>query len=216
MKAVSTCHVVVFLLAPIVGNAALVTFDNVVDGQTSYAGDVNGDGMPDVVFSTTDPAGFRRFGPGANQRFINEPGLEGSASLAPDLRVDFPEGALGAIGFGFAVNSFQQPVPDALDVSLFNAGGQPIASATADALIFDIPGSPGVTSDFAENAVNLAFSGVAAFGLFDFHDSRYIIDNFQFTPGPPPPPGQVSEPGSLAAAGAVFLVLLALLRQPGA
>ena len=213
MKAVSTCHLVVLLLAPLAGNAALVTFDNVVDGQTSYAVDVNGDGTPDVVFSTTDPAGFRAAGPGTNQRFINEPGLEGSASQSPAMRVDFPRGAIAAVAFGFAVDSFRQPVPNALDFTLFDARGQPIASTTANAEIFDIPGAPGVTSDFAENAVNLAFSGVASFGLFDFNASRFIIDNFQFTPAPPGPPGQLPEPGSLASAAAVFLVLLALLRR---
>jgi hypothetical protein len=31
-----------------------------------------------------------------------EPGLEGTTGLAPDLRVDFPLGAVGSLGFGFA------------------------------------------------------------------------------------------------------------------
>jgi len=36
----------------------------------------------------------------ANQQFIDEPGLEGTSDLDPDLRADFLNGATGSLAFG--------------------------------------------------------------------------------------------------------------------
>ena len=85
--------------------AALITFDTVVTGQTSFGFDGDGDGINDVIFSTTNPAGFNITGPGPNMTFIHEPGLEGTSLLNPDLTVNFLRGATGPLAFGFALNS---------------------------------------------------------------------------------------------------------------
>ncbi|MBA2624599.1 MAG: hypothetical protein H0U89_03195 [Acidimicrobiia bacterium] len=81
-----------------------ITFNQVITGARTFSFDGDGDGLPDVIFSTTDPAGFNTTGPGSNQMFINEPGLEGTALLNPDLRVDFLVGAEDSLQFGFALN----------------------------------------------------------------------------------------------------------------
>lgn len=86
-------------------HAALLTFDDLIIGATTYSFDGDGDGMNDVIFSTTDPYGFNTVGPGQNMTYIQEPGLEGTSLLNPDLRVDFLVGAIGSLKFGFALDS---------------------------------------------------------------------------------------------------------------
>lgn len=109
MKILTLEHLALFfLLGMLAPNAfgALLTFDEVVAGATTFAFD--GDGVDDVIFTTTDPSVFNTAGPGANMTYIDEPGLEGTSLLNPDLRVDFQVGAVDSLTFGFALNSFTE------------------------------------------------------------------------------------------------------------
>jgi hypothetical protein len=161
--------------------AAIITFDTVIAGQTTFGFDGDGDMVDDVIFSTSDPSGFNVVGPGTNQNFIQEPGLEGTSLLDPDLRVDFVNGASGSISFGFALNSVEESLAT-MSFSLFDAADNLLASTS-------VPGLFTITingiSDFPEGEVQVAFAGIAAYGLFDFESEfgRYIIDNFEGTFG---------------------------------
>ena len=154
--------------------ATIITFDDAISGATTFNFDADNDGLDDVTFSTTDPAGFNTAGPGPNQQFINEPGLEGTTLLNPDLRVDFLVGAEGSLKFGFAINQGDD-LAGAIVFSVFDAGNNLLASATGDA----VKG----TSSFPEGLLTVTFAGTAAYATFDFNNSiagqRYIIDNFE-------------------------------------
>ena len=152
-------------------NAAIVTFDTLVTGATSFGYDGDGDGINDVIFSTTDASGFNTVGPGTNMSYIGQPGLEGTTALSPDLRVDFGNGAGGTLGFGFATTSQMS-----VTFSVFNSSNAIIASGTfADAFTATASGQ----SSFPEALVSLNFAGIASYATFDFLSSgRYIIDNF--------------------------------------
>jgi hypothetical protein len=174
--------------------AALITFDELVAGATSFGYDGDGDGVSDVVFSTTDPLGFNTAGPGSLMSYINEPGIEGTTQISPDLRVDFLVGAFNAVSFGFAVNS-DVALANALTFSLFDAADNLLASVTADA-DFNL-------GSFPEALVSVAFAGRAAYGTFDFDTAptRYIIDNFEGTFGTTEVE-TVPEPSTLMLIGA--------------
>ncbi|MGP1345915.1 MAG: MYXO-CTERM sorting domain-containing protein [Phycisphaerales bacterium] len=177
------------------GDIETITFDDVIVGETMYA-------FGDVVFSTDDPFGFNTVGPGPNQLYIDEPGLEGTSLLPVDLRVDFEVGAIDFIRFGFALNSFDesQPLGD-VTFTLFDADDIEIASQTVAGAFFDLGG--GMFSSFPEGEVFLPFAGTAAYATFDFESQlgRYIIDNFQGNFGEIPAPGT----GALLAAGLLLL-----------
>ncbi|NNL67553.1 MAG: PEP-CTERM sorting domain-containing protein [Myxococcales bacterium] len=170
------------LLAPSRAQAAVITFDAVVAGSTSFGFDGDGDAVDDVVFSTTDPGGFNTFGPGTNQNFIDEPGIEGTSLLDPDLRVDFLNGASGSIGFGFALLSEIAGPGTFASIELFDADDDPLGEEGQEGTFTFTPGG---LSDFPEGRIELPFSGVAAYGLFDFgsEGGRYIIDDFEGTFG---------------------------------
>jgi hypothetical protein len=154
-------------------SAVTITFDDLVTGATSYAYDADGDTIADAIFSTLDPFGFNTVGPGTNQLYIQQPGIEGTQLLPVDLRVDFTIGAINSLGFGFAINA-QGEQPGAVLFSVYGANNALLGSVLADA-------SQG-SSNFPEGLVSLAFSGTAAYATFDFLEasgsSRYIIDNF--------------------------------------
>jgi len=178
-----------------------ITFDDAIGGATSHFFDGNHVGTPEVVFSTTDPFGFFTSGPGPDQLFVNEPGLEGTTDLTPDLRVDFLQGAIGSIGFGFAtinpltgvVQVFDQThaqiASQAFAGDFFDlATGLPTDEPTFDGGLGDVflP-SEGSVSLFPEGRVDLPFAGTAAYVMIDFDElnsefggGRYIIDNFTF------------------------------------
>lgn len=156
--------------------AALLTFDDAITGSTSYAFDGDGDSVADVLFTTTDPLGFNTIGPGPNQLYIDEPGLEGTTLLNPDLRVNFLNGAVGSLSFGFAVSTTID-LPVALNFSVFNAANVLIASNAF--------GATRGTSNFSEAFATTSFAGTAAYATFDFtaDPGRYILDNFSGTFG---------------------------------
>jgi hypothetical protein len=185
--------------------AALITFDELVAGATSFGYDGDGDGVNDVVFSTTDPSGFNTAGPGSLMSYINEPGIEGTTLISPDLRVDFLVGAVNAVSFGFAVNT-EVALANALTFSLFDAADNLIESVTADA-DFNL-------GSFPEALVSVAFAGTAAYGTFDFNTTanRYIIDNFEGTFGTTEME-TVPEPSTLVLIGAGLARLFVRRRR---
>ncbi|MDX2229889.1 MAG: PEP-CTERM sorting domain-containing protein [Leptolyngbyaceae cyanobacterium bins.349] len=158
--------------------AAVVNFSQVVEGATSFGFDGDGDGINDVVFTTTDPFGFGTTGPGFNQVYVNEPGLEGTSLLNPDLRVDFLKGAAALIRFGFALNSLVEGPNTFTDFRVFDASGNLLGAVQKAGLYESI-------SSYPEGQIELSFAGIAAYGLFNFSsdDGRYIIDNFEGTFG---------------------------------
>ena len=174
--------------------AATITFDTVITGATSFT-------FGDVVFSTTDPGGFNTVGPGPNMTYIDEPGLEGTSLLNPDLRVDFLVGATDYITFGFSLNSSIELPAFTASFTLYDAFDNPIASDTEVGL-FTFPDTI-TPSNFPEGQINIAFAGTAAYGLFDFSSEfgRYIIDDFEGNFG------QIPEPstGLLLATGLLGL-----------
>lgn len=185
-------------IAPTAG-AALITFDDLVGGATSYGYDGDGDGIADAVFSTTDLSGFNTSGPGTNMLYIQQPGIEGTTLLNPDLRVDFLNGAIGSLGFGFAMNAGVGGAPTSVTFSIYDASNVLLASSTVDA-DYTITAPPDGLSNFPEGLVSLAFAGTASYATLDFdptNASRYIIDNFTGTFGSTE---RVPEPGSLALA----------------
>ncbi|MEH1815239.1 MAG: PEP-CTERM sorting domain-containing protein [Nostoc sp.] len=159
-----------FIIQP--AKASLITFDNLASGQTSFGFDGDGDKIDDVIFTTTNPLGFNISGPGLNQVFINEPGLEGTSLLNPDLKVNFLKGAKDFLSFGFALDSFEDSNTFAA-FNLFDSNGNSLASTQELGVLG--------TSDFPEGKIQLNFSGVAAYGTLNFSSDfgRYIIDNFE-------------------------------------
>jgi hypothetical protein len=186
------------VVATLPAQAALITFDDAIGGVTSYGFDGDGDLIDDVIFSTSDPFGFNTTGPGPDQLFIEEPGLEGTAELDPDLRVDFLHGAVDFIAFGFATAGFSS---SSGSFELFDSLDNSLGSARILEEVFDIGGDR--FSGFPEGEINLSFGGVAAYGLFDFSQEhgRYIIDNFEGTYGSTEPTNPVPEPVTVVLFG---------------
>ena len=174
----------VFLIAYTDANAITLTFDDAISGATSYSFDQDSDGLADAVFSTTDPSGFNTVGPGTNMSYINEPGLEGTTTLSPDLRVDLPYGAVGNLGFGFALSSGSETPNLTVTFNIYDSSNNLLAQTTQLAA-FTQPVPP-TNSSYPEALVSLPFAGTASYATFDFNDtdaSRYIIDNFSGTFG---------------------------------
>jgi len=175
--------------------AVTLTFDEVIVGETTFEFDADADTLPDAIFSTTDPGGFNTVGPGANMSYIEEPGLEGTNELNPDLRVDFPNGAITSLGFGFAMSAGSESPNLTVTFRIYGSGDNLLASTT-ELAAYTEPVPP-AQSNFPEGQFTLPFAGTASYATFDFNNtdaSRYIIDNFTGTFGstedvtPPPPP----------------------------
>lgn len=177
-----------------------ITFDDAINGVPFYNFDTNDPDMAtDVVFTTTDPSGFNTSGPGPNQLFVDEPGLEGTTGLNVDLRVDFLQGAVGQISFGFATID-----TGSVTFTAYNAAGIPIGTQSTNSIFTTLPS--GSSSGFPENEVIVPLAGTAVYGEFNFElpsdgtggggigpgdgdggglielAGRYLLDNFSFTP----------------------------------
>jgi len=195
-------------------NAALLTFDGVITGSTSFAFDGDGDNVDDVIFTTTDPAGFNIIGPGPNMTNISEPGLEGSTLTDPDLRVDFLVGAAGSLSFGFALDDFAETVNTWASFEVYDINNNLLGSDFETGL-YTFPDGLN-QSDFPEGIIKVNFSGLASYALFDFNNDatggqRYIIDNFEGTFGTSEnPPGSV-----IPVPAAVWLFASGLLGLVG-
>ncbi|MEM9757980.1 MAG: hypothetical protein AAF933_02040 [Pseudomonadota bacterium] len=159
-------------------SASVITFDSLIAGKSSFGFDADRDGASDVIFSTTDPSGFNTIGPGANQAFISEPGLEGTSLLGTDLRVDFLNGARNSLSYGFALNSSQENTAFGTTVDVFDRSGRKLGSSSSVGRFEDTGG--GSQSSFPEGEAEVSFNGVAAYATFGFESEfgRFILDNF--------------------------------------
>jgi hypothetical protein len=202
-RSLTVLSILLFSLACIPGltHAALITFDDVINSETSYSYDANSDGITDIVFSTTDIGGFRNLGPGPNMTYIHEPGLEGSSLLSTDLRVDFLFGAIDSLSFGFALDSTTED--DTTTFSVFDSNDNLLVTSTVPGLYTSTPLG---TSSFPEGVMDVSFAGTAAYGLFDFTSDigRYIIDDFGGTFGTSE---RIPEPKTLLLLGIGLLGL---------
>ena len=187
------------LMISSIAHSAIITFDDAISGSTSFGFDGDGDLIDDVLFTTADVDGFNTVGPGTNMTFINEPGLEGTTTISPDLRVDFLNGAVTNLSFGFAVSGFEDGV-DGVTFSVFDSSDNLVNSFFQNAN-FTFP--DGINpSSFPEGLMNLGFAGIASYATFDFSNNyaiRYIIDNFSGTFGSTEniTPSAVPEPMTL-------------------
>ena len=195
--------------------AVTLTFDEVISGETTFSFDADGDTLPDAVFTTTDPGGFNTVGPGPNQLYIEEPGLEGTTTLTPDLKVDFPNGAINSLGFGFALNAGADSPDLTVTFRIFD-GADNVLSTTTDTAVFTEPTPPN-PSGFPEALVSLSFFGTASYATLDFNDavaSRYIIDNFTGTFGSTEdvsPAGPITPVPTMSTYGIALTILSLLL-----
>ena len=198
---VAVCAAVLGTVAP--AQAAVITFDAVIAGAASFAADGDGDLIDDAVFSTTDPAGLSTAAI-STIASIEGFGLEGSSMFSPDLRIDFPHGAVGPLTFGFAVNS-SLASPSFIGMTLAYLGFYELAE-TADILIAnrimkkvresaappseagaggEISSPSAAWDSFTEVFVTVDFPGVADYALLDVvaGDGRYVIDTLTGTFG---------------------------------
>lgn len=154
-----------------------ITFNNLISGKSTFGFDSNNDGIADVIFSTPDPFGFNTLGPGANQNFIDEPGLEGSSLFNGDLRVDFVNGARNNISFGFAINAHMESSDFFARMSIYDEFDKKIGDISETGYFSSTPSG---LSSYPEGVINFSFSEVASYAILDFESQygRYIIDNF--------------------------------------
>jgi hypothetical protein len=205
------CFILVFTVN---SHASVITFDDAISGATTYQFDSDSDGIMDVIFSTSDSSGFNTVGPGTNMTYISEPGLEGTALLNTDLRVDFLNQANNSLSFGYALDSGSANINTWTKFFVYDAGGNLLASANSYGQ-YTYPN--GVNqSNFPEGEISVSFSGIASYALFDFNSDagRYIIDNFSGTYGSTevPPNAPVPEPSTFILFGA-GLAGVGLLRR---
>lgn len=199
-------------------NAALLTFDGAITGSTIFSFDGDGDNIDDVIFSTTDPSGFNTVGPGPNMSYILEPGLEGSTLLNPDLRVDFLVGAAGSLRFGFALDDFTETTNTWASFEVYDANNNLLGS-DFELGVYTLP--DGINqSSFPEGIIEVNFSGLAAYALFDFNNDpsggqRYIMDNFEGTFGSTedPPGNVVPVPAAAWLFGSGIIGLIGFARK---
>ena len=192
----------ILLCGGLSANAAVITFDDLITGITSYGFDGDGDSVDDVIFSTTDPAGYKTIGPGSFMSYIDEPGLEGSTDY--DLRVDFLRKAQDYLNFGFALDDFSETPNTWAEFWVYDSAGNLIAHDFEYGL-YTLP--DGVTqSSYPEGMIETTFSGIASYALFDFNNDasggqRYIIDNFEGRFGSTEVPPSVPAPGAIVLCG---------------
>ena len=182
-KKLITGMTIMFMMFGMAGiaHAAIITFDDLIIGVTSYAFDGNGDGTDDVIFSTISQQGFRLIGPGPNMTYINEPGLEGGSYFPEDLRVDFLTPVVDSLSFGFALETYYAETVTSATFNVYDSSDTLIATNTLQGVYTPIESGQ---SDFREDYMSVSFSGIASYGTFHFISyERFIIDNFEFTFG---------------------------------
>ena len=189
-------------------SAQVVDFETLIATQSVFGFDFNNDGIDDVVFSSTDPAGFNTMGPDTTvQVHASGQVLETSSTANPDIRVDFPGGATGQLQVGFALLTDVGELDQGLLLEVFDQTGNPLGSAFQRGELLPITTGLGSgVSGFPEELLSVSFQGVASYALFDATTtgSRFVIDNFTGTFSPAPVP----EAGSLTLLGLAGLVLL--------
>jgi len=214
MKATSSVLIAVVLLyGALSASAAIITFDDLLTGVTSYGFDGDGDAINDVVFSTTDPAGYNTVGPGTNMSYINEPGLEGSTLY--DLRVDFLRQAQDYLNFGFALDDISETPNTWTEFWVYNSGGSLLAHDFEYGLYTKPNGVD--PSNYPEGRIETTFTGIARYAIFDFNNDssggqRYIIDNFEGKFGSTEVPAGVPVPGAIVLGG-IGSALVGRLRR---
>ena len=191
----------------------VIDFETLVATQSVFGFDFNNDGIDDVVFSSTDPAGFNTGGPDPNmQLHASGQVLETSSTSSPDIRVDFPGGATGQLQVGFALLTDVNAVDQGLLVEVFDQTGNQMGSAFERGELLPISTSLGSgVSGFPEGLLSVSFQGVAANALFDATTtgSRFVLDDFTGTFSP----ATVPEPGSVTRLGLASVVLLVRRRK---
>lgn len=171
------------LLMPALSHAEVITFDDHISGAPFYNFDADQNGQTDIIFSTTDPAGLNTGGPGPDQNFIQEPGLEGTVELTPDLRVDFLRGAVNSISFNYALLSEGPTVGG--EFTVFDATGGEISSSFfyGDHSPLDNPGEP--SDGFSQEPFEDGSSGETpivgeieepGFAVSAFPEGEYSVD----------------------------------------
>ena len=150
------------MVAAVPAPAVVLTFDDAIPNVMSYGFDTDGDFYDDVVFRTTELAGFGTTGPSPHQVYVDGPGLEGSTDLHPAARVDFRGGATTSVSFGFALDELFDTAGRTATFALFDAANVSLGSTTVQAQ------KPPHIDAFIEGLVTLDFAGTAAYGLFDF------------------------------------------------
>jgi hypothetical protein len=174
---IAICIATLFAATHINASPVTIGFESVIEGQNSFLFDANNDGITDAIFSTGDAQGFNISGPGPNQLFVDEPGLEGGTGSTPDLRVDLLTGGIDSISFGFATLFQTSGV-----AQVFNASNEQIASTAFAGAFFNLDtgeevdefgGIDANISGFSEGLVELPFDGNAAYVTIDFNDEVF-------------------------------------------
>ena len=200
---VFACLTVAVFLAMVTNSvsAQVINFETLVTPQPSFEVDINDDGIDDVLFSTTDPAGFNNFGPDPNtQIFASGLLLESSSTTDPDIRVDFPGGAIDQLQVGFALLADVNDLDQGLQLDVFDQAGTQLGSTfqRGEILPLTVTAITGM-STFPEGLLTVSFEGVASYALFDATatGTRFVIDDFSGTFLT----AAIPEPSSLALLG---------------
>lgn len=182
------------LPAAALAGPVVITFDDpvVTPGAGVYNWDQGKDGTIDMRFVDLTGGGFAQTGPGLNQKFVNQPGLEGAIINGPEIRVDFisnfgsNQGIYGPFRFGYALST-QAYVPLAVTFSLYGENGNLLSAVSTSAYRRSLGG--GGLSSFSEGFASLGDPPVRPFyALIDFNSQefagRYLVDNFGYVPEP--------------------------------
>ncbi|MGB5717302.1 MAG: VPLPA-CTERM sorting domain-containing protein, partial [Gammaproteobacteria bacterium] len=138
---------------------------------------------------------------------------EGTSLINPDLRVDFIEGAAGLLKFGFALNAAAIGPNNWASFEVYDANDNLLGS---DFLLGSYTTPDGTNpSSFPEGVIEVAFSGLASYALFDFNADfgRYIIDNFEGTFGSTEDINPVPIPAAAWLFGSGLLGLVGMARR---